>query len=293
MHAVRSHLSQASLAVVQPASRAVVQMWWQFLSSPPLQFAVMWANFLLLAKFPATQQWLSGQFASSAKRAMLATFVVQAVYVSRKLWNSFTALVDSNNALVAAAGAHEQYLSKIASTSQVTATRANVVEWRSCLQSIAKWHQCNLQTAYRRWQCGQVGFPSAPASQWGILDEGQPMHVQDQFEGRKVFNLRSAIRGAWKKLPGVGQINPWGGCYLAQIFQPQPILRSLGSAADVDEPAGIANVIQEVMGPVRSKSPTSRSSSAATSSSSRTCCTSLGYALAERVNLLLISRGQK
>ena len=162
-------------------------MWWQFLSSPPLQFAVMWANFLLLAKFPVTQQWLSGQFASSAKRAMLATFVVQAVYVSRKLWNSFTALVDSNNALVAAAGAHEQYLSKIASTSQVTATRANVVEWRSCLQSIAKWHQCNLQTAYRRWQCGQVGFPSAPASQWGILDEGQPMHVQDQFVAEQEY----------------------------------------------------------------------------------------------------------
>ena len=53
---------------------------------------------------------------------------------------------------------------KIEVTSQVVATRANMTEWRSCLQFNADWSQYSLQTAYRMWQLGLLRSPPPPAN---------------------------------------------------------------------------------------------------------------------------------
>ncbi len=50
-------------------------------------------------------------------------------------------------------------------TSQVCATRANIMEWRSCLAFTAKWYECSLQSAYTRWRWNAVSIPSCPANQ--------------------------------------------------------------------------------------------------------------------------------
>ena len=65
-------------------------------------------------------------------------------------------------------------------TSQVCATRANIVEWRSCLQFAGLWHKVSLQAAYKLWQVGGMQSPACPANQWGVLESGQPMVSCDQ-----------------------------------------------------------------------------------------------------------------
>ena len=69
----------------------------------------------------------------------------------------------------------------VAKTSQVCATRANLMEWRSCLAFSAKWHQCSVQGAYLLWQKKQSSVPACPASQRMLLETGQPMSQLDQF----------------------------------------------------------------------------------------------------------------
>ncbi len=66
-------------------------------------------------------------------------------------------------------------------TSQVCATRANVMEWRSSLKFASEWHQCPLQAAYKLWQDGRQGIPACPANQWMVFSSGQPMSVRDQL----------------------------------------------------------------------------------------------------------------
>ena len=65
-------------------------------------------------------------------------------------------------------------------TSQVCATRMNVMEWRSCLQFAAEWHDVSLQSAYSMWQQSQLSIPACPANQWMKLESGQPMGPSDQ-----------------------------------------------------------------------------------------------------------------
>jgi hypothetical protein len=69
----------------------------------------------------------------------------------------------------------------VANTSQVCATRANVMEWRNCLDFSSKWHKCSLQSAYMLWQKKQSTVPACPASQRMQLPTGQPMSQMDQF----------------------------------------------------------------------------------------------------------------
>jgi hypothetical protein len=70
--------------------------------------------------------------------------------------------------------------SQIELTSQVCATRANIMEWRSCLQFAGQWHKVSLQAAYKLWQAGGMQSPACPANQWGVLKTGQPMVSCDQ-----------------------------------------------------------------------------------------------------------------
>ena len=57
-----------------------------------------------------------------------------------------------------------QSVGKIDVTSQVVATRANMTEWRSCLQFNAQWSGHSLPTAYRMWQLGFLRSPPPPAN---------------------------------------------------------------------------------------------------------------------------------
>jgi hypothetical protein len=75
----------------------------------------------------------------------------------------------------------DKHMRAVGNTSQVCATRANLIEWRSCLAFTAKWHQCSLQGAYLLWQKGQSSVPACPASQVMLLETGQPMSQLDQF----------------------------------------------------------------------------------------------------------------
>ena len=65
-------------------------------------------------------------------------------------------------------------------TSQVVATRANVEEWRSCLDFGSKWHKTSLQGAYKLWQLSQLSVPPPLANQWSLHQSGPPLGVLDQ-----------------------------------------------------------------------------------------------------------------
>ena len=71
-------------------------------------------------------------------------------------------------------------LKAVENTSQVCATRANVIEWRSCLQLLSQWHRLSLQSAYKLWQLKLGSVPPCPANQWGVLSSGTPMAHSDQ-----------------------------------------------------------------------------------------------------------------
>jgi hypothetical protein len=75
---------------------------------------------------------------------------------------------------------YEQQLSSIATTSQVCATRANITEWRSCLESISSWHGVSLQSAYSIWRSGSAKVPSCPANQSLEFEGSQPLTVTDR-----------------------------------------------------------------------------------------------------------------
>lgn len=56
-------------------------------------------------------------------------------------------------------------IAQVEITNQVMATRANVMEWRSCLTTIGQWHGVSLPSAYKLWQLQLGGVPPCPASQ--------------------------------------------------------------------------------------------------------------------------------
>jgi hypothetical protein len=73
--------------------------------------------------------------------------------------------------------------------SQVCATRANMNEWRQCLQFASQWHGVSLQSAYRLWQLGQIMTLAPPANQWLKSSEGQPMPFLDQCKADQKLSL--------------------------------------------------------------------------------------------------------
>jgi hypothetical protein len=78
----------------------------------------------------------------------------------------------------------EEHLGQVAVTSQVCATRANITEWRSCLQSISDWRGVPLQAAYSIWQSGQSVMPSCPANQ-SLGAGSQPLALSDAAWGEE------------------------------------------------------------------------------------------------------------
>ena len=82
---------------------------------------------------------------------------------------------------------------KSAITSQAVATRANMDEWRQCLQFASQWHQTSLQGAYRLWQSQSLAVLAPPASQWMKVESGQPMYPSDaHLAGHTITSVKLA-----------------------------------------------------------------------------------------------------
>ena len=131
---------------------------------PVLQFLVIFVA-MIAAKKKSTFQ-----FFSRNSGAIKATFGLVAALQFWRQWK-----------------VQDQYLKKILkslqaveTTSQVVATRANVMEWRSCLSMIAKWHSVTPQGAYKLWQYKLGAVPPCPASQWSYVSTGFAMGREDQ-----------------------------------------------------------------------------------------------------------------
>ena len=71
-------------------------------------------------------------------------------------------------------------LQHIVITSQVCATRANIMEWRDCLRAVSKWHGCSYPSAYRLWQQGAGRVPTCPMNASTELTSGKPMSLFDE-----------------------------------------------------------------------------------------------------------------
>ena len=79
----------------------------------------------------------------------------------------------------------KEQLDKLTVTNQVTATRQNSQEWRSCLQFAAQWHGCKLQSVYALWQSSSLRSPPPPVSQKFRLQSGMPLSPIDQYLSNK------------------------------------------------------------------------------------------------------------
>ncbi len=137
------------------------------------QFVAVWALVVVCSKGPVKTALVAVQQSVGEEWAQFV-MAVKAV--------AFLEAVRLGKALVEGARSLQASVSAIETTSQVCATRANMDEWRQCLQFAAQWHKCCLQTAYKIWQSGRIAAPAPPANQWGVLPGGQPMQVTDQLE---------------------------------------------------------------------------------------------------------------
>ena len=112
---------------------------------------------LVSIKFPKFLQQLNMEFAGSRFPTVFKLVALaQLARLSCRMW-AFMEDIQYN-------------LGQCAITSQVCATRANMQEWRSCLQMAAQWHRCSLQGAYQLWQSCRIGVPSPPVHQWMKLN---------------------------------------------------------------------------------------------------------------------------
>ena len=148
----------------------------QLCSSPTGMVMAVFAMISAFRRHPVLRQWAK----SVAKQSFCKDLAVGAVV---------GAVVKVGQWAVNLAQFHQCHLKQqsehlwaVAQTSQVCATRANVLEWRSCLSAVAEWHQCSLQGAYSLWQAGSGQYPACPANQWLILPQGQPLTAVDQYK---------------------------------------------------------------------------------------------------------------
>ena len=135
--------------------------------SPAVQFLVMLAAWAVYHSLPDDLvqiiQSLLPQFWFICKAVAVLQFVQFLAYM--KQWMARTS----------------SDLEHVATTSQVVATRSNILEWRSCLEFASKWHNCSLQCAYDLWQQSGHRCPPCPASQSFRLSAGVPLSPIDQW----------------------------------------------------------------------------------------------------------------
>jgi hypothetical protein len=134
---------------------------------PQYQFVAIGLLQFLSAQIPVVDQWLTAvSEASGGFQAVLQK--VLTLQACQLLWTGCWTLHSIR-----------KECTKSAITSQVVATRANMDEWRQCLQFASKWHQTSLQGAYCLWQNASLAVPAPPANQWMRVESGQPMQPSD------------------------------------------------------------------------------------------------------------------
>ena len=139
--------------------RVAVQPQYQFVALGLLQFLI--GQFPTLGQFTVAVNDLTGGLQSVLQKVL----TVQACQL---VWMGFQSL----NSI-------RKECTKSAITSQVIATRANIDEWRQCLQFASQWHSTSLQGAYSLWQHQSLSVPTCPANQWKKVESGQPMLPSD------------------------------------------------------------------------------------------------------------------
>ena len=138
-----------------------------------------------------------------------------------------------------------QSVGKIEVTSQVVATRANMTEWRSCLQFNADWSQYSLQTAYRMWQLGLLRSPPPPANTVNgngmqlstydavIADTECPQYMQtfhmydysmSVLKEKLQVQMARQSSNQWER-QAVQHLNPFSPAVLREMSQYTPLLR--------------------------------------------------------------------
>ena len=138
-----------------------------------------------------------------------------------------------------------QSVGKIEVTSQVVATRANMTEWRSCLQFNADWSGHSLPTSYRMWQLGLLRSPPPPANTVNgngmqlstydavIADTECPQYMQTFHTydySMSVLKEKLQVQMArqsslqWER-QAVQHLNPFSPALLREMSQFTPLLR--------------------------------------------------------------------
>jgi len=140
---------------------------------PQYQFLALAVMHVLSAQIPVVDQCLTA-VAEATGGFQAVLHKVLTVQACQLLWTGCWTL----NSI-------RKECTKSAITSQVCATRANMDEWRQCLQFGSQWHKTTLQGAYLLWQSASLTVPAPPANQWMRVESGQPMQPSDAQEARK------------------------------------------------------------------------------------------------------------
>ena len=150
--------------------RVAVQPQYQFVALGLLQFLI--GQFPTLGQFTVAVNDLTGGLQSVLQK-VLTVQACQLVWMGYQSLNSI-----------------RKECTKSAITSQVIATRANMDEWRQCLQFASQWHSTSLQGAYSLWQHQSLSVPPCPANQWVRVESGQPMLPSDAWAARGITSLK-------------------------------------------------------------------------------------------------------
>jgi hypothetical protein len=150
--------------------RVAVQPQYQFVAIGLLQFLI--GQFPILGQFTMAVAKSTGGLQSVLQK-VLTVQACQLLWMGSQCLNSI-----------------RKECKKSAITSQVCATRANMDEWRQCLQFASQWHNTSLQGAYSLWQHQSLSEPSCPANQWMRVESGQPMLPSDAWAARDINSLK-------------------------------------------------------------------------------------------------------
>ena len=138
-----------------------------------------------------------------------------------------------------------QSVGKIEVTNQVVATRANMTEWRSCLEFNAAWSGQSLPTAYRMWQLGLLRSPPPPANTVNgngmqlstydavIADTQCPQYMQtfhtydyyfSVLKEKLTVQTHRQSANQWER-QSVQHLNPFPAAVMREMNQYSPLLR--------------------------------------------------------------------
>jgi len=172
--------SPASPATVMAKYQSAVRQWSEqarkclrVAVQPQYQFLVFAVMHVLSAQTPVVDQCLTA-VAEATGGFQSVLHKVLTVQACQLLWTGCWTL----NSI-------RKECTKSAITSQVCAARANMDEWRQCLQFGSQWHKTTLQGAYCLWQNASLAVPAPPANQWMRVESGQPMQPSDAQEAGK------------------------------------------------------------------------------------------------------------